>query len=152
MTALTNDFPQNSSRTSTQAITVPNTAFTTETSTASPRESLSAATDSGDDATDQNEPTPSAREAQTRAAIGNTTSTERYVVVKPSSSGVASPRRLRGAGIATLASGWPSDVSLDLGHAALVRVEPDLVRVAPAAELLVVDLEDAGARREFRRV
>src|SRR3954447_17087136 len=97
MTAFTKDFPQNSSRTRTHAITVPNSAFVIDTSTASPSESLRAATASGDDATSQNEPTPSARDAQTSAAIGNTTSTERYVVVKPSSNGVPKARRFRGA-------------------------------------------------------
>jgi hypothetical protein len=43
--------------------------------------------------TDQNWLSPSARDAQRRAAIGNTTTTERYAVVKPSASGVPGSMR-----------------------------------------------------------
>ena len=51
-----------------------------------------------------------------------------------------------------LARAWPPDRLFDLHHAALVRVEPDLVGIAPAADDLVVDLEDPGPRRVLARV
>src|SRR5439155_12657346 len=52
---------------------------------------------------------------------------------------------------AALARGGPSDRLLDLDHQALAR-EPLLVDGAPAAEDLVVDLEDPGSRGVLRRV
>src|SRR5450432_2258744 len=48
-----------------------------------------------------------------------------------------------------LASGRPSDRLLDLRHASVGRIGPDLVGVPPPADVLVVDLEDARARREL---
>ena len=54
ITALTALLPRKSSRTSTQAVIVPRTALTSETITAAPRLSFSAATASGELATDQN--------------------------------------------------------------------------------------------------
>src|SRR2546421_11333237 len=150
MTALTSPLPRKSSRTSTQAVIVPSTALTTETTTAAARLSSSAATASGAVATDQNWCSPFSREAQTRAAIGSTTTTDRNAVVKPSERAApAAPsleRRARSAN-AGLARRRPSDGTLDRDHPALVRVEPDLVGVAPAADDLVVDLEDAGPCR-----
>src|SRR5206468_12222610 len=110
MTAFTSDFPRNWSRTSTHAVIVPSTAFTTETTTATPSVSLSAATDSGADATDQNVPIPPARDAQMSAAIGSTTITERYAVVKPNASDAPASARRFCAGIETtvLARGGPA--------------------------------------------
>src|SRR3954454_3379775 len=70
MTALTNSLPRNLSRTSTQAIAVPVTAFTTETTTAQPSVSFSAAIDCGFVTSLQNVPQPCERELHTSAASG----------------------------------------------------------------------------------
>src|SRR3954453_2862545 len=84
MTALTIDLPRNSSRTSTQAVIVPKRALTSDTITDAPSVSFSEASASGEVATDQNWCNPSFCDAQTSAAIGRITITERNVVVKPS--------------------------------------------------------------------
>src|SRR6476646_5358426 len=147
--------PRNSSRTSTHAVIVPTTALTAATSSAAPRLSFRAATACGSVTTVQNWCSPSCREAQMSAAIGNSTITDRYAVVKPSERAVVAPslgrravrRRAAAGACAVLARGRASDAALDRDHAALVRVEPELVGLAPAAERLVVDREDAWACR-----
>src|SRR3954454_24540319 len=155
MTALTKDFPRKSSRTSTQAVIVPKTAFTSVASVATTRLSLSAATASGFDTASQNPDAPSFDDAQTRAAIGSATTRERNRVTKPRERAVdaLSPdcRRLLGTATAStaLARGRPPDLLLDPDHEAVARVDPLLIDGAPAAERLVGDREDARARREL---
>src|SRR3954452_17631400 len=157
MIALTRRLPRKSSRTSTQAVTVPKTAFSSATTIETPSVSFSAAIASGEVATDQNCWSPFWREAQKSAAIGRRTITLRYDIVKPSERAAAAApsferrRVLRptAAAWALLASGRSSDRALDRDHAPLVRVEPDIVGVAPAADDLVVDLEDARACGEL---
>src|SRR5438445_1998361 len=126
MTALTIDLPRNSSRTSTQAVIVPKKALTSDTITDAPSVSFSAASASGDVATDQNWCSPSFCDAQTSAAIGRITITERNDVVKPSERAVAAApslewrRELRDKrpACAVSASGRSSDGALDSDHAA----------------------------------
>ena len=84
MIALTSDLPRKSSRTSTQAVIVPRTALTSVTTTARPNDSFSAATASSPLTTSQKPPAPSPRAAHRSAAIGSTTISVRYAVVKPS--------------------------------------------------------------------
>src|SRR5260221_13917873 len=137
--------PRKSSRTSTQAVIVPKNALTSDTITAAPSVSLSAATASGEVATDQNWCSPSFCDAQTSAAIGRITITDRNDVVKPSERAAAAAPSLerrrdlrdRRPACATSASGRSSDCALDSDQAALVRVEPDIVGMAPAADDLV---------------
>jgi hypothetical protein len=83
MIALTNDLPRKSSRTRTHAISVPATAFVRATRAETTSVSLSAATASGALIAAQNPDEPSAREAQTSAAIGSPTMTVRKTVMKP---------------------------------------------------------------------
>src|SRR3954469_14550085 len=151
MTAFMKLLPAKSSRTSTHAVIVPSTALSADTITAAPSVSLSAATDSGAETTDQNSCQPCFPDVQTSAATGRRTTTERNVVTNPNCSGAPGRGRRCNAGneIALLASARSSDRLLDLDHSALVRVEPHLVGVPPAADVPVVDLEDARARREL---
>ncbi len=72
-------------------MTVPSTALTSETSSAAPRLSFSAATASGSLITDQKPCVPSLCADQTSAAIGSTTMIERKAVTKPSERAVAAP-------------------------------------------------------------
>src|SRR5690242_1462773 len=159
MIAFTIALPRKWSRTSTHAVIVPSTAFAAETRKAAPRLCLSAAIDSGCVTTVQNWCRPSLRDAQTSAAIGRMTTTVRYIVVKPSERAAApslgrrrTRRRASGAACAVLARGRSSDRLLDLDHPSLVRVEPDLVGLPPAAEDLVVDPRDPRPRRILLRV
>src|SRR6266404_9460621 len=77
ITALTIDLPRNSSRTSTQAVIVPKSALTSDTIAAAPSVSFSAASASGEVATDQNWPSPFFCDAHTSAAIGRITITDK---------------------------------------------------------------------------
>ena len=77
MIELITDLPRKSSRTSTQAVTVPSTAFRTATMNAAPTVSFSAATDCGLVTASQKACLPSLREAQTSAAIGSITIRDR---------------------------------------------------------------------------
>src|SRR5262249_21343911 len=121
------------------------------TTAATPTVSFRAATASGAVIEPQKPVEPSARAAHTSAAIGRTTTTVRYVVTKPRERAVPAlslawrdtrPAPRAGAE-AVLASRRPSDGLLDLHHPAVAGREPDLVGVAPAADVLVVDPEDA---------
>src|SRR5215210_2198053 len=96
MTALTTALPRKSSRTSTQAVTVPSTAFRRATAIEVQSVSFNAATASGLDTACQNADHPPSVDANTRAAIGSATISVRYVVTKPSERAVAAPslRRL----------------------------------------------------------
>ena len=83
MIALTSVFPRKSSRTSTQAVTVPSTAFRSETASDAPSVSFSAATASGLETASQNDCVPSLVASQMSAASGSPTKTMRKVVTKP---------------------------------------------------------------------
>ena len=83
MTTFMRLFPTKSSRTSTQAVIVPSTAFSADTITAAPSVSFSAATDSGAETTDQNSCHPCFPDVQTSAAMGRRTTTDRNVVTNP---------------------------------------------------------------------
>src|SRR2546423_298963 len=138
MTALTIDLPRKSSRTSTHAVSVPKSAFATVASAATTRLSSSAATASGFETASQNPLAPLFDDAQTRAAIGSATTTERNAVTNPRERAVdaLSPecRTLRGTATAStaLARGRPPDLLLDRDHQPLLRVEPALVDCPPA--------------------
>jgi hypothetical protein len=74
---LTMPLPQKESRTSTQAIRVPNTALMRATSSAAPRVSLSAATASGAVTAFQKASAPPFCDCHRRAASGRSTITDR---------------------------------------------------------------------------
>src|SRR5689334_22579583 len=103
MTELTNSLPRKSSRTSTHAIAVPVSAFTSETMTAQPSVSFSAATDWGFVTSCQNVSHPAEREVQTSAASGTSTTRLRYPIATPRASApVADPVRARNRGRAAV--------------------------------------------------
>ena len=83
MIALTAVFPRKSSRTSTQAVIVPRTAFRIDTAIDAPTVSFSAATASGLDTASQNDCVPSLVASHMSAASGRPTMTMRNVVTKP---------------------------------------------------------------------
>src|SRR5438132_10398778 len=148
MTALTIALPRKSSRTSTQAVTVPSTALTNATMAAAPRVSSRAATASGLVAASQNVPTPCRLDSQTTAAIGSVTISERNAVTKPNEMAVwalsfeiRAPGGAAAAGVA-LAS-RSSDRLLDPDHQAGGRVEPALLGGTPAAEDRTADPDQA---------
>src|SRR5919106_563644 len=151
MSALTALFPWNSSRTSTQATSVPATAFTTTTRSDAPNVSVSAATAEGDVTSSQNAPSPPSSDAATTAAIGSRTIRPRYAVESPSARPPARPvlRPVRAG--SRRASGLPvsrdSQLGLDVGEDALLPVEEPRPHVVPAAE--VGDGEEAGRLRVF---
>ena len=89
MIALTSDLPRKSSRTSTQAVIVPSTAFRSETASDAPTVSFSAATASGLETASQKDCDPSLVASQTSAASGSPTMTIRKVVTKPKDRAVA---------------------------------------------------------------
>src|SRR5205085_4562583 len=158
ITALITERPGKRSRTSTQAVIVPKTALTSAARMAATTLSFSAATASGFEIEFQNPDRPSSRDAATTAASGSTTISVRYPVTNPReravpalSLGRARPRRAVAADGAALARGRAPDPTLDLDHDPVGR-EPLLVHGPPAAEDLVVDLEDAWPRRVLRRV
>src|SRR5919106_237653 len=82
MSAFTTLFPRKSSRTSTQAIIVPVTAFTATTKSDAAKVSFSAATAVGEVTSRQNASSPPSTEAATTAAIGSSTMRPRYAVEK----------------------------------------------------------------------
>src|SRR5439155_17059877 len=147
MTELTIDLPRNSSRTSTQAVTVPSTPLIRTTMKAVPKVSLSAPTASGLEIACQNVSAPSRFDSQTRAAIGRTTITVRNVESTPTDRAVlprpAARILLGGAAVdaVTELMGGTSDRSLDSNHPSAVQVEPHPVDLPPAAEEPVVDAE-----------
>src|SRR5215471_14497841 len=147
MTALTSDLPRKSSRTSTQAVTVPKMVLRSVTTSATPSVSFRAATASGLETTCQNDCAPFRFDSQRSAAIGRTTTTVRYVETTPTDRAVlARPPAptlgaARAAGAATLLMSRTSHRALDPDHPAGVGVEPDAVHLAPAAEEAVSDVE-----------
>src|SRR6266508_355675 len=121
MTAFTTDCPRNESRTSTHAISVPKTAFTSATTSDATSVSLRAATACGELTSLQNEPPP---ERHTSAASGTSTTSERYAVASPPASAGGCAGRARGARSATgVLASRASDLALDRGHQAVARVE-----------------------------
>src|SRR6476619_591973 len=158
MIAFTALLPRKSSRTSTHAVIVPSTAFVSAASADITSESFRAATAWGEEATVQNASKPLPAENQISAAIGSATTTERKVITKPLERAAPAPssderratRRLGTRGASTTASGARGrhpEVLLDRGHDARRRVEPLLVRRAPAADHLVVDRDHARPHR-----
>src|SRR5687768_1799086 len=83
MIAFTTVLPRKSSRTSTQAVTVPSTALSRATPNEVTSVSFRAATASGLETASQKDRVPSLDASQTSAAIGSATSTVRKVVTKP---------------------------------------------------------------------
>src|SRR5437868_15460201 len=128
MTALTSALPRKSSRTRTQAVTVPSTALIRTTRNAAPNVSLSAATASGLETSCQNPRAPLFCDSQRSAARGRMTTTIRNVVMTPTDRAVL-PRppapvlRVFDAAdaAATVLMGGPSDRALDPDHPALHR-------------------------------
>src|SRR5215471_6860221 len=154
MIALTSDLPRKSSRTRTQAVIVPSTAFNTATASDATSVSLSAATASGEVIASQNDPKPSCLAVETRAAIGNTTITVRNVVTMPRDRAVEalSPEirdAARGAATVAVSASDPTHPMLDRREDALVGVEERRLHLAPAAQPELVDREQPRARREL---
>ena len=89
MIALTTVFPRKSSRTSTQAVIVPSTAFSADTASDAPSVSFSAATASGLETASRNDCVPSLVASHMSAASGRPTMTMRKVVTKPRDRAVA---------------------------------------------------------------
>src|SRR5918995_1850348 len=148
-----------SSRTSTQAISVPKNALTITTISDAISVSLSAATASGLLTAFQKPSVPFSNDLKTTAASGISATTLRYAMATPRPRaapgiGRALGPRLTGAaggGAAMeVASVGGSALPLgleDLRHDALLGVEEVRVHLVPAPEL--ADLEQAGRRREL---
>src|SRR5437870_4005667 len=123
ITALTIDLPRKSSRTRTQAVSVPSTAFVPAAAAETTSVSFRAATASALETASQKPPLPLFVEVQTSAAIGSATISDRKAVTKPRERAVealslAYPR-IRGAATATaaaLASSRASHLLLDPDH------------------------------------
>src|SRR4051794_4416162 len=138
---LTTPLPGNSSRTSTQAISVPATALTVTTINEAINVSSSAETACGLDTAFQNPSSPLSVERAATAASGMSAITLRYAMTTPRPSAAPGPRRTarRGRDRAGLAaSGLPLALE-DLRDLALVGIEQVVVDLRPAAEL--ADLE-----------
>src|SRR5919106_5701501 len=149
MSAFTTLFPRKSSRTSTQAIIVPVTAFTATTKSDAAKVSFSAATAVGEVTSRQNASSPPSTEAATTAAIGNSTMRPRYAVESPSARPPARPvlrprRAGRRTGSALVVSG-DSQLVLDVEEDRPLAVEEARAHVRPAAQ--VGDREESGRRR-----
>src|SRR5215218_1431070 len=136
MSALTARLPGNSSRTSTQAISVPTTTLSATTSNANAKVRRSAASACGMVAARQKAPQPALPERQTTAVSGRTTIRLRYMATVPRSSAAppctSSPtRRL----VTALAAKRHAHLALDVGDDAVVLVEEPPVHLRPAAEV-----------------
>src|SRR5829696_1324003 len=147
--AFTSDFPRKSSRTRTQAISVPITASIAATTTDTPSVNFSAATAGGFEIASQKSPRPPSSDFATTAARGISTMTvSQPTVTAPAAAGPHGTWRVRRGGRrvrASLVSGDPQ-VLLDLRHRAGVGVEELGVHGVPAAEL--VDREELLRGRE----
>src|SRR4029453_2566359 len=146
MRALTTRLPGNSSRTSTQAMTVPITTLPAATTRATAKVRRSAARAWGRVAASQKAPQPSLPERHTTAVSGRTTIRLRYRVTVPRSSAAPPPvpgrtrRRVR-----VLAANRHAHLTFDVGHDPGLLVEEPLVHLGPAAQVL--DGEQAGRLR-----
>src|SRR5215208_2920356 len=149
--------PGNSSRTSTQAISVPNTALISTTITEAISVSLSEATAWSVVMALQKESTPLPIDFATTAASGISATMLRYDMATPrprtspetGNTLDTRPAGAAGGGAATasLAGGSALPLGLeDLGDHALLRVEEGVVHLTPATEL--GDLEELRRRRE----
>src|SRR5690349_20795962 len=139
ISALTNDLPRNSSRTSTHAISTPMTASIAATTSEIHSVRRIAATACGFVTASQNVASPSSKERTTTAASGiRTISVSHATLSAPTTSGPLRTRRApagREAGRAlsgcetevsitwTSLCGGDTEVLLDLGHGALLGVE-----------------------------
>src|SRR5882672_11093671 len=125
MIALTSVLPRKSSRTSTQAVIVPSTAFRSATTIDVPSVSFRAATASGLVTACQKPCDPALVDSQTSAAIGSTTINVRNVVTMPRDRAVSvlslGLRAARGARTAAVSASDAADLVLDIGEDALVR-------------------------------
>src|SRR5687767_10359557 len=143
MRALTTRLPGNSSRTSTQAMTVPMAALPAATARATAKVRRSAARAWGWVAASQKAPQPSRVERHTTAVSGRTTIRLRYRVTVPRSSAAPPrtpvPTRRR---TSVLAANRHAHLALDVGHDPGLLVEEPLVHLGPTAQVL--DGEQAG--------
>src|SRR5829696_6850265 len=154
MRALTTRLPGNSSRTSTQATTVPIPAFPAATASATAKVRRRAARAWGWVAAAQNAPQPSRPERQTTAVRGRTTTRLRYRVTVPRSS--AAPPRTSSPirrPLTTLVANRDADLLLDVGHDPGLLVEELLGHLRPATQLLDGEqprrLGEVGGRRDL---
>src|SRR4051794_3812627 len=138
ISAFTAPLPRKSSRTRTQAISVPMTAFTTVTTSARTSVSLSADTASGSLIASQNAAAPPSKDFDTTAASGSRTMTDRYSIAVPRPSAAppgSGTARGRGS-VSASAFGGDTKALLDVRHDALLLVEELGHDRVPAAELL----------------
>src|SRR3954463_6007355 len=144
ISAFTAPLPRKSSRTSTQAISVPVTALITTTIADVMNVSFSAASACGPVTTSKNSDTPPSSDLTATAASGSSTMMLRYVIATPRPSAAppgSDAARGRGVGdgrgpaVSSL-GGRDAKVLLDAGHDALLLVEELVGHRAPAAELL----------------
>src|SRR3954453_23472805 len=153
ISALTSRLPGNSSRTRTQAGTVPKTALIAATSSDASSVSFSALTDWRLETVSQKCAIPPSVDFATTAARGRSTIRLSHTVVTPRPSipgrPTAATRRRRGSRTvrASLGSGDPCLV-LDLGDGAVLRIEEVGHHLVAAPE--VVDGEQRLGRRELR--
>src|SRR3954453_2401049 len=153
ISALPTRLPGNSSRTSTHATSVPNSALIAATIRAAPSVSFSALTDWRLETVSQKCAIPPSVDFATTAARGRSTIRLSHTVVTPRPSipgrPTAATRRRRGSRTdrASLGSGDRCLV-LDLGDGAVLRVEEVGHHLVPATE--VVDGEQRRGRRELR--
>src|SRR5688572_713598 len=148
MIALTTLLPRKSSRTSTQAMRVPVTPFTSTTSREATNVSLSAATAAGEVTSSQNAESPPSNDDAITAAIGMRTMSVRYAVESPRTRPPARldpPVRAGSLTASELVVSRDSQLVLDVEEDALLAVEEPRADVAPAAE--VGDREEAGRLR-----
>src|SRR5215212_1220998 len=141
-------FPGNSSRTSTQAISVPNSAFTSTTITEATSVIFSDATAWSVETASQKLPTPSSSDLNKTAASGISATMLRYDIAMPRPrTSPLTGNVLDGATAASLAGGSALPLGLeDLRDDALLGIEELVVHVAPAPELAY--LEQLWRRRE----
>src|SRR5688572_1740961 len=136
MRALTIRLPRNSSRTSTQAISVPVTTFTTTTASETSTVSFSAATASGPLTASQKPVRPASNERTTTAASGMSTIRLSHATASAPAGAARPIGRRPGRGRARLSAGGDTQAPLDLGDLPLVRTEELVVDLRPAAELV----------------
>src|SRR5262245_36477789 len=155
MTALTRFWPRKLSRTSTQAMSVPTTAFTNATARAASNVSFNDAIASGAVIESRNVAPPSRVDRQTTAASGRTTISPRYAVTRPRATFADSAAlRSTGRGSATVpasAASVATHLPLDPGEDPAPHVEEVPLHLGPAAEPELVDREEARARGELPR-
>src|SRR3954447_20651404 len=142
MSALTNRLPGNSSRTSTHAMSVPVTMFTTTTTIDTSTGKRIAANACCPGTASQNADGPPVVDSATTAASGMRTTRLRYAVASaPPTAGVARRRRRPARrGRARRSVGAVTAVVLDALHDRVLRVEELLHDAVPATELRDVEL------------